>query len=145
MRRKPNNTPKFYYSQLLEKIDMAKGGFFQDNQFFVITASSKEEEEIIQIVHRQMAEETQSEDEAFGLALCINFEDSPIEQERLTNFKQSRYFGLFTKGVYDDVTCFTALLPHESEDAATITSEVLMRTYGLKQQDRLEFDLYDAE
>mgnify|MGYP006939814161 CR=1 FL=1 len=144
MRRKTNNEPKFYYSQLLERIDMAKGGFFQDNQYFVITASSETDEEIIQIVHRQMADETQSEDGIFGLSLCVNFDDSPEEQDQMQRFKQSKYFGLFIKGMYDGITCFTTLLPHESTEAATIASDVLMSTYKLRQQDKISFDLYDA-
>ncbi len=145
MRRKPNNAPKFHYAQLLERIDMAKGGFFQDNQFFVITASTDSAEEIIQIVHRQMADETQSEDGDFGLSLCVNFDDSPEEQEQMQRFKGSKYFGLFIKGLYDGITCYTALLPHESTDAAAIGSEVLMSTYLLRQQDKIMFDLHDAE
>ncbi len=145
MRRKTNNAPKFHYSQLLEKIDMAKGGFFQDNQFFVITASTETDEDIIQIVHRQMADETKSEDGIFGLSLCVNFTDSPEEQEQMQRFKQSKYFGQFTKGIYDDITCFTTLLPHESTDAAALASDVLMNTYKLRQQDKIAFDLYDAD
>ncbi len=143
MRRKPNNAPKFHYAQLLEKIDMAKGGFFQDNQFFVITASTASDEDLFQIVHRQMAEETKSDEDLFGLSLCVNFEDK--DEEQLKRFKQSKYFGLFVKGVYDEVTCYTTLLPHESTDAAAIASDVLMSTYLLRQQDRIDFDLYDAE
>lgn len=136
----------FHYHSILDQIDIAKGAFFQDNSPFVLVASSEKHPHVLQIINRQMAEETKSEDEAFGLSLFLEFDvDEPDDADAVKRLKQHKNFGLFIQNKEENLHFFTLLLPHDSEKAAALCSSILIETFGNKTQDNIECEFYELE
>lgn len=144
-KKKETPTPSHYFEAILDQIDIAKGAFFQNNEHFVLTVGSKKSEDVLQIIHRQMAEETQSESGEFGLSICVELDSEwEADQQKEKLLKQYRHFGNFVKSQDENMVFYTMLLPFDSEKAAEICTEIIQKVYLIKQQDLL-CAFYDVE
>lgn len=143
---KTNTTPVFYFDEILDMLDIAKGAFFKDNDPFILIVSSDKHEDVLQIINRQMAEETRSESNEFGISLCLEFDLSEqSDQDKLQLLKQHKNFGSFIKKEEDGITFYTILLPHDSEQAAGICSSVMVDVFGNKKSDSVHAEFYKVE
>lgn len=138
--------PVFYFDEILDMIDIAKGAFFKDNDPFILIVSSEKHEDVLQIINRQMAEETKCTSGEFGISLCLEFDLSEKEdEEKLNKLKQHKNFGSFIKKEDEDITFYTILLPHDSEQAANICSTIMVDVFGNKKNDKVYAEFYDVE
>ena len=143
---KTESAPVFYFDEILDMIDIAKGAFFKDNDPFILIISSEKHEDVLQIINRQMAEETRSDENEFGISLCLEFDLSEEEDvNKLHKLKQHKNFGSFIKKEDDGITFYTILLPHDSEQAAGICSSVMVDVFGNKKNDKVYAEFYDVE
>lgn len=137
---------QFIYPDLLEKLDIALGAFYKENNQFIISAFTDMEEDLIQIIHASMAEETRQDDNAFGIALNLSFDpDYPEDMERLERFKKVKSLDSFIHGNYDGIESYTKLLPTNSEEAAAIVSPLLKNVMLNKQDIKVEFEIFETE
>ncbi len=136
----------FYFNEILDMIDIAKGAFFKENDPFILIVSSDKHEDVLQIINRQMAEETKSDSEEFGISLCLEFDLSDKNDEiKLQKLKQHKSFGSFIKKEDEEIMFYTVLLPHDSEQAAHICSTIMVDVFGNKKNDSVHTEFYDVE
>jgi len=144
--QKNDGQPIFYFDEILDMIDIAKGAFFKDNDPFILIVSSDKHDDVLQIINRQMAEETKSDTNEFGISLCLEFDLSDNDDEiKFGKLKQHKNFGSFIKKEDEDITFYTILLPHDSEQAANICSTVMVDVFGNKKNDSVHTEFYDVE
>jgi hypothetical protein len=137
---------QFIYSELLEKLDIALGAFYQDNNHFIISAFTDMEEDLIQIVHRNMAEETATDEATFGIALNLSFDpDYPEDIARLERFKKVKSFDSYIHANYDGIESYTKLLPTNSEEAAAIISPLIRNVMLDKKDITPQFEIFETE
>jgi len=136
----------FYFDEILDMIDIAKGAFFKENDPFILIVSSEKHEDVLQIINRQMAEETKSDTDEFGISLCLEFDLSDKADEvKFSKLKQHKNFGSFVKKEEEGITFYTILLPHDSEQAAHICSTIMVEVFGNKKNDNVHTEFYDVE
>lgn len=145
--KKPNSeTPLFYFDEILDMLDIAKGAFFQKNDPFILIISCVRHEDVLQLINRKMAPETVSETDEFGISLCLEFDKSePNDISNVNKLKQHKNFGSFIKTEDDNLIYFTLVLPHDSELAANICSTIMVDVFGNKKNDVVRGDFYDIE
>lgn len=138
--------PLFYFDEILDMIDIAKGAFFKNNEHFILIISSDKHEDVLQIINKEMVEETKGNTEEFGISLCLEFDKSEeLDLKNINKLKQNKHFGSFIKKEDDDLFYFTILLPHDSEQAASICSLIMVDVFGNSKADILRGDFYDVE
>lgn len=138
--------PLFYFDEILDMLDIAKGAFFKNNEPFILIISCEQHEDVLQIINRKMAPETVSETNEFGISLCLEFDKSEAKDvSAISKLKQHKSFGSFIKTEDDDLVYFTIVLPHDSELAANICSTVMVDVFGNKKNDTVRGDFYDIE
>lgn len=143
---KSDNQSIFYFDEILDMLDIAKGAFFKDNDPFILIVSSDKHDDVLQIINRQMAEETKSDTNEFGISLCLEFDLSDKEDEiKFGKLKQHKNFGSFIKKEDDGILYYTILLPHDSEIAAGICSSVMVDVFGNKKNDTVYAEFYKVE
>lgn len=136
---------QFIYPDLLEKLDIALGAFYKENNHFIISAFTDMEEDLVQIIHANMAEETKQEDNSFGIALNLSFDPEYLEDmERLERFKKVKSFDTFIHANYDGIESYTKSLPTNSEEAAAIVSPLLKNVMLDKQDIKVEFEIFET-
>jgi alkylation response protein AidB-like acyl-CoA dehydrogenase len=137
----------FYFESILDSIDIALGAFYKNNEKFVLSISSDETEEEMQVIHKQMAEETQTENGEFGLAISLEFdEELEADLQAIKNLKQFKHFGNFIKKEEGGLVFYSMILPQEAEKAANICSEVFCITYGHKKNNpSVVCEFYEVE
>lgn len=137
---------QFIYPELLEKLDIALGAFYKENNHFIISGFTDMEEDLIQVIHASMAEETKKEDDSFGIAVNLSFDpDYPEDTERLERFKKVKSFDSFIYGNYDGIESYTKALPNNSEEAAAIISPLLRNVMLNKQDIKVSFEIFETE
>jgi len=132
-------------SQLVEVIDIALAGFRKDNEAFVISIFHQEDE-ILQIINRNMAEESKSENGEFGIVLSICF-DVAEDKELLDRFTHSHFKFDSTPGNYQDdgVAYYFLPLADNSEKSAKIICKLLEKIFLLKTTQHLSCEVYEVE
>jgi len=132
-------------SQLVEVIDIALAGFRKDNEAFVISIFHQEDE-ILQIINRNMAEESKSENGEFGIVLSICF-DVAEDKELLDRFTHSHFKFDSTPGNYQDdgVAYYFLPLADNSEKSAKIICKLLEKIFLLKTSQHLSCEVYEVE
>jgi len=129
--------------QLIEVLDIALSGYRKENENFVISVFNREEE-LLQVINKNMAEESKSDNGSFGLALSICFDKSE-EAEILHRYAHS-YFGHESiKTEEEDLVYFTKVLEDTSEKAAKTIAKLLKKIYLLDSFNNLAFQIYEVE
>ena len=131
--------------QLIEVIDIAMAGYRKENEGFVISILYKEEE-ILQIINQNMALETQSETDEFGIVLSICIEPQ-IEKELYYRFTHS-HFKFDSTPAHDsseDLAYYFLPLANNSEKSAKIICKLLTKVFEIKSAQHLDFEMYEVE
>lgn len=145
--KKKASNNDFYFEQVLDQIDIAMGAFYKNNEFFVLTFAPENSEDVIQVIHRQMAEETQTENGEFGLTVTLEFDkEDEIDLANIKNLKQSKHFGNFIKNEEENMIYYSLLLPQDAEKSAVICSDLLISVYNHKKGNpNIISEFYDVE
>jgi hypothetical protein len=129
--------------QLIEVLDIALSGYRKENENFVISVFNREEE-LLQVINKNMAEESESDDGSFGLALSICFDKS--EEAEIIHRYEHSYFGHESiKTEEEDLVYFTKVLEDTSEKAAKTIAKLLKKIYLLDSFNNLAFQIYEVE
>ncbi|MGB0869667.1 MAG: hypothetical protein ACPG6V_02040 [Flavobacteriales bacterium] len=142
------NTPQplFYFDEILDMIDIANGAFYQKNESFILIISSDKHEDVLQIINKNMAEETSENPNEFGISLSLEFDtEEESDLNNIKKLKQHKNFGSFIKREDENLMYFTLLLPHDSEQAASICSSIMTDVFGNKKNDQVRGDFYEIE
>jgi hypothetical protein len=132
-------------NQLIEVLDIALAGYSKHNEKFVISIYIKEIE-VLQIINKNMAEESRSEEGEFGLSLSICF-DPDDDAEILNRFTHShfKFDSVASKHNDEQLVYFFHPLADNSEKAAKTVMKLLQKVFLIKTSQHLRFEIFEVD
>lgn len=135
--------PKDLKGKVEIKLNQALKKFEPTNNAFLLSIFHNDTC-IVQIAHRSFIDITRHQDNSFGFALNLTFDQTfESEIENLKNFKQMDISNQFKYYEWDGIPCYAIDLDKDAEKASMIVADILKDLYGIDDNSKVEIELLD--
>lgn len=111
--------------QLHEELKAITETCSESNRGFIYTVFENDAAQI-QVVHTSFIQELKSNNDEFGLAIAIAFDETfPDEIENHKKFKSSKYFSKFTAYEWDGIPCYGLNMKTDYKASAIMMTTIL--------------------